>query len=146
MGARCDWHLASLVLPDDGDPLAEIEELKSAAMLDLTRSPEEIRAALARLVAREGRYGDAGLPLCDLKWEDRHVLQGGAGLSCFNCPHYVDDAKDERYAVCSLGRQQEGLLGELKAYQGTDSLDGELLAAHWAVIEESASVAEAVLA
>lgn len=143
-GIRANWHLDGLELPE-GDPMQEIEQLKSEATVIriARRSNGEIAAELSDLLKLEGEYAASGLA-CDLKW----TTQGPLGPSdqrnpCYGCSYYTED--EERHAralLCSLGRRQNDLCDELEALAAGDRLDAELADAHereLAAVEELAA-------
>jgi hypothetical protein len=153
--ARCNWHIGDLGLPDDTDPLQEISHLQStAAVIDLSVDEADLLAMLDRLIDREGRYfmyakADDGVsPLqCELKWEPQHVLTRANGsLNCFNCPHYEDNLDKAMSRICALGREQQNITEQIRGLRIADSLEMELVAAYARDIEQSAELAEYVLA
>jgi hypothetical protein len=154
-GVRANWHVGDLDLDAGGDPMQEIAMLRSSAeVIDLSKTEPELHDELKELVDREAAYwlyskDDDGKNRlsCSLKWSDRHVLVNpDAAISCFNCPHYVDNVDSARSLICSLGRRQHELVEMARSFAVAETLEAELCAAFERDIEESASLAEAALA
>lgn len=153
--ARCNWHIGDLGLPDDTDPLQEISQLQStAATIDLTVSEADLFEMLEDLIDHEGRYflyskdEDGVTPLqCELKWTPQHIISSASGsLNCYNCPHHEGDKAKAKSLICALGRRQQNVVEQIRGLRIADSLEAELVAAYARDIEESAELAEFVLA
>jgi hypothetical protein len=123
MATRTNWHLDTLELPD-GDPMAEIEQLKSGAVvLDLRREPEEVMADLAASFDREARFSHYAGVECSIKLPTNRP-------PCYDCPQYVaDPSVNPLGLICQLGRRQVDLLDELDAIRAPERLDEELAVA-----------------
>lgn len=122
MATRTNWHLDALVLPA-GDPMAEIEQLKSdAELVDLTRPRAEVMADLTAAFEREARLSHYGGVECSIK--------GAARPPCYECPHHVADPSVNALGlICEIGRHQVDLLDELESITAAERLDDELAVA-----------------
>lgn len=137
---RANWHVADLDLPD-GDPMTEMSQLQSeGTVIDLTATGASLQSSLQAQLRLEGRVTNRG-DGCELKWEDRHVLQGGGSFSCYTCPHFSDER-----LICRVGRKQMDLIEQLAALRIVDSLETEIAAAHARHIEECVELADFALA
>lgn len=125
MATQTNWHLDALVLPE-GDPMAEIDQLKSEAeRIELMRTEDEVLAEFTAAVKREAGLADYGGVECDIKF----AAMGRP--PCYECPHYVDITRTDNPLglVCQVGRRQVDLLDELEAIRAPARLDNELAAA-----------------
>lgn len=148
MSVKANWHLESLDLSLAGD-----DPMQVGLQVDIGgRSVDELHAELWQLIEKEDRYAKyAGLE-CSRKWDPRHILMGGAQLSCYTCPHFTpygleDDSPDGRGGVCKIGREQEDLVSMLQALSLAEAptLDAELIRHFEAELEMAAEVAFAAL-
>lgn len=150
MGVRADWHVGDLDLDAGGDPLQEIAALTAGAtVIDLSKTEAELESAVQALLTKEGHYAarsfadDGVTPLeCALKWSGEHKIVNPEGsLSCFTCPHFCGIRESAHSLICSLGREQEEALTQLRGLRMADSLDEELVAAYEGEIEACAELA-----
>ena len=147
-GSQCNWHLDALSLPDAGDPMAEIEQLKSdAKVIDLSGDRATVQDRLGVTIRRESRLAVYAGVECDLKW----TVQGPRGPGddrnpCYECPLYTEDSANNAMALlCSLGREQNDLLAQLDAFDAARMLDRQLAEVHCAEVAASAELAAALL-
>lgn len=122
MATRTNWHLDTLSLPD-GDPMAEIEQLKSGATVLEFRTADEVMADFTASLHREGRFSTYADLECEIKLPHTRP-------PCYECPHYVADPSTNPLGlICELGRNQVDLLDELDAIKAAERLDEELAVA-----------------
>lgn len=147
-GSKCNWHLDSLELPETGDPMAEIEELKSEAkVIDLGGDRPELMDRLVKAMDRENGFSVYANLECDLKWS----MPGPTGIPkdrnpCYDCPHYTEDGEHHaRALLCALGREQNDILDALYAIDALKALDAELTVAHGVEVGASEELAAALL-
>jgi hypothetical protein len=117
MATQTNWNLEALVLPQ-GDPMAEIEQLKSEAAVIEIRDRDAVLTDLQETVRREDGYSYWSDLECPIK-----VRNTSRVPPCYGCPEYTADKTDPRMLICRLGRQQVDLLEELDAIQAVEQLD-----------------------
>ncbi len=149
MSVRANWHLDDLVLPPDVDAAAEIAELKSAPVIDLSTDLPALHSdALAQefrvLVQREQNYADLFGQECAAKWTV--PVEGGSMRNpCRSCPMFCHDQTDPDALLCNLGITQEGVLDAFLAAQRAERLDERMLRAVESRFDAAHELAEALL-
>lgn len=140
MATQTNWHLEALVLPE-GDPMAEIAQLKSGATVIEIRERDAVLADLAQAVRRENGYAVHADLHCDIKFRDN-----GRVPPCYDCPHFTADFENDALALlCRLGRGQVDLIEELDAIRAVEELDALMLTSYERDVAACEELAAALL-